>query len=218
MGAVTAARLEIDIVSDVVCPWCIVGYKQLERALAETRLSAHIQWHPFELNPQMPAAGQDLREHIAEKYGSSAADSQRARETLTALGQALGFRFRFDDDSRIVNTFKAHQLIEWADEQGRQHDMKLALFTAHFSDAHDVSDPETLADIAAGIGLDRDAALAVLAEARFAATVRAMQQFWIERGIRGVPGMVFQKQHLVTGAQGVEAYSDLLTRLSAGER
>lgn len=202
--------LRIDIVSDVVCPWCIIGYRQLAQALAQTGIRAQLLWHPFELNPQMPPEGQNMREHLAEKYGTSAEESITARQRLTALGQSLGFAFNFSDDSRMVNTFRAHQLIEWAEEQGRQTDMKLALFAAHFSDGRDVSDVATLAAIAGEIGLDQAAARAVLDDQHFAPHVRAMQQFWIEKGIRGVPAMVFDLKHLVTGAQGVETYASLL--------
>jgi len=207
---------EVDIVSDVVCPWCIIGYLQLQKACAITGFRTKVRWHPFELNPKMPDEGQDMRAHLAEKYGTTTAQSRETRQQLAALGADLGFAFNLADDSRMVNTFRAHQMIEWADEQGRQNVMKQALFAAHFSQGRDVSSVETLADIAAEQGFDRGQALAVLGDARFAATVRAMQNFWIDRGIRGVPGMVFQKKHLLTGAQGVDTYVAMLNRL-AGE-
>jgi len=206
--------LRIDIVSDVVCPWCIIGYQQLAQALADTGTKAQILWHPFELNSQMPPEGQNLREHLAEKYGTTAEDSVKARERLTTLGQFLGFTFTFSDDSRMVNTFRAHQLIEWAEEQGKQTEMKLALFAAHFTQGHDVSDIATLAAVARDIGLDPAAAQTALEEERFAPHVRTMQKFWIDKGIRGVPAMVFDLKHLVTGAQGVETYARLLTQFT----
>ena len=206
--------IRIDIVSDVVCPWCIVGYRQLAQALAETGVRADIQWHPFELNSDMPPEGQNLREHLTGKYGITRDQSEAARAQLTELGASLGFTFNFSDDSRMVNTFLAHQLIEWADQQGRQSDMKLALFKAHFSDARDVSDIDTLVDIAAGLGLDGDSARAALESGAMAWNVRSMQKFWIDKGVRGVPAMVFDKKHLVTGAQGAETYATLLKRLT----
>lgn len=209
------SRLRIDIVSDVVCPWCVIGHAQLARAIAQTGVPVQILWHPFELNPQMPPEGQNLREHITEKYGSTAEDSEKARAQLTELGASLGFSFAFTDDSRMVNTFRAHQLIEWAESQGRQTDMNLALFKAHFSDARDVSGIATLAAIAGELGLDAGDAEQALATGRHAAAVRTMQRFWIEKGIRGVPAMVFGLKHLVTGAQGIDTYAGLLSRLSA---
>ncbi|MDU8927460.1 DsbA family oxidoreductase [Alisedimentitalea sp. MJ-SS2] len=208
------APLRIDIVSDVVCPWCIIGYSQLARAIDQTDASVQILWHPFELNPQMPPQGQNLREHLAEKYGTTVEDSIKARAQLTELGASHGFTFNFSDDSRMVNTFHAHQLIELAETQGRQTDMKLALFKAHFSDGRDVSDIATLAAIAGELGLDASDAQSALTENRFAGEVRTMQKFWIDKGVRGVPAMVFDLKHLVTGAQGVDTYAQLLKRFS----
>lgn len=207
-------RLRIDIVSDVVCPWCAIGYHQLARAIDRTGVAVQILWHPFELNPQMPPEGQDLRQHLAEKYGTTREESDTARARLTELGAALGFTFAFSDDSRIVNTFRAHQLIEWAETLGRQTDMKLALLRAHFSQGRDVSDIATLAAVAGELGLDADDAEQALATGRHAAEVRTMQRFWIDKGVRGVPSMVFALKNLVTGAQGVDTYARLLTQFS----
>jgi len=206
--------LRIDIVSDVVCPWCIVGYRQLLQALAETGVQADVKWHPFELNTDMAPEGQNLREHIIEKYGITREQSDTARAHLTNVGAELGFTFNFTDDSRMVNTFLAHQLIEWADEQGRQTDMKLALFDAHFTDARDVSDLATLVDVAADLGLDADAARIALEGGHMAWNVRSMQKFWIDKGVRGVPAMVFDGKHLLTGAQGTTTYVQLLGRMT----
>lgn len=205
--------VRIDIVSDVVCPWCIVGYRQLSQALAQTGVQAEVKWHPFELNPDMPPEGQNLREHLIEKYAITPEQSISARAQLTALGADLGIVFNFSDDSRMVNTFLAHQLIEWADDQGRQTDMKLALFKAHFSDGRNVSDLATLVEIAAGLGLDAGAARVALEGETMAWNVRSMQTFWTDKGVRGVPAMVFGGKHLLTGAQGVETYVKMLGRL-----
>ena len=127
----TPNKLRIDIVSDVVCPWCIIGYRQLERALVETAIPYELHWHPFELNPDMPAEGQNLREHLAEKYGSTKEQSDANRINLTAIGAELGFEFRFTDDMRMHNTFNLHQLLHWAEQQGRKQDLKQAFFAAH---------------------------------------------------------------------------------------
>ncbi|HCS66196.1 MAG TPA: disulfide bond formation protein DsbA [Cellvibrio sp.] len=207
-------KLRIDIASDVVCPWCIIGYLQLERALAKTATPYELHWHPFELNPDMPAEGQNLREHLVEKYGITAAQSEVNRASITEAGAALGFEFRFTDDMRMHNTFNVHQLLHWADQQGRKHDLKQALFCAHFTHRRNLSDDNTLADVAAGIGLARDEALAVLADQRFATDVRAAEKFWIDAGIRGVPAVVFNQRHLVTGAQGTENYQQILAQLA----
>lgn len=210
-----AGSIHIDIVSDVVCPWCIVGFLQLRRALSRTGLPARLRWHPFELNPDMGPEGENLRDHVARKYGASAADSQQARDRLAALGQELGFTFAFTDNSRIVNTFAAHQLLDWAEGQGRQHDLKLALFHAYFTRGADVSDPAVLQQAAVTAGLDGSAARAALESGAHAAPVRRKQAHWAEQGVHGVPAMVFGQKYLVTGAQGVDGYTAVLNRVAA---
>ena len=206
--------LRIDIVSDVVCPWCIIGYRQLAKALEATGTAHEIHWHPFELNPGMPPEGQNLREHVAEKYGTTAAQSEESRVRMTEIGADLGFAFRFTDDMRMHNTFNVHQLLHWADQHGRMHDLKQALFAAHFTDHRNLSDDTVLADVAAEGGLERAEALAVLADQRFATDVRNAENAWLSQGIRGVPAMIFNRRHLVTGAQGVENYTRILEQLA----
>lgn len=207
--------LRIDIVSDVVCPWCIVGYRQLQQALADTGVAHEIHWHPFELNPTMSTEGQNLAEHIAEKYGASPAESQANRASLTKIGASLGFEFAFSDDMRMHNTFNAHQLLYWAHTQDLGNVMEEALFTAHFTHRRNLSDIAVLARIAAEIGLDEAEARAVLDDQRYAAEVRKAETFWTGQGIRGVPAVVFDRQHLVTGAQGVENFSAILRQITA---
>ena len=206
--------LHIDIVSDVVCPWCIIGYRQLVAALEETGTAHEIHWHPFELNPSMPAEGQNLRDHLAEKYGTTKEQSEASRINITAIGADLGFEFRFADDMRMHNTFNLHQLLHWANQQGRMHDLKQALFSAHFTHGRNLSDNSVLADVAAEIGLERTEALAVLEDQRFAKDIRSAEKFWIDAGINGVPAMIFNRRHLVTGAQGVENYTSILQQLA----
>ncbi|MEM8813324.1 MAG: DsbA family oxidoreductase [Pseudomonadota bacterium] len=207
------SRITIDIVSDVVCPWCIIGYKQLQHALEQVGLDAEIRWHPFELNPQMAPEGENLREHLGAKYGTTPEGSQKARARLTALGADLGFTFNYADDMRMVNTFRAHQLIHWAGTKDRAHDMKMALFGAFFTERRNLNDPEILVDAAAAIGLDGDEARKALADERFAQEVREAEQLWLARGVQGVPAIVFEERYLLSGAQGVENYAAALKRL-----
>ncbi|MFY0596261.1 MAG: DsbA family oxidoreductase [Cognatishimia sp.] len=206
--------LRVDIVSDVVCPWCAVGFKQLEQAVAASGHEIEVYWHPFELNPQMVPEGQNLREHLAEKYGSTKEQSDEVRGKLKELGNDLGFAFNFKDDSRIFNTFNAHQLIHWAGEQGKAHDLKLALLTAYFSDGKDVSDTEVLLGEVARIGLDADQAREAIESGEFTDMVRSKQEFWHSRGINSVPSMIFDSKHLVPGAQGTETYISILQQLA----
>ena len=209
--------IRVDIVSDVVCPWCVIGYHQLATAAKETGINLDVHWHPFELNPQMAAEGENLREHLAAKYGTTPEGSRKARARLTEMGAALGFTFNYADDMRMVNTFRAHQLIDWAEDQGRAHDMKLALFAAFFTRREDLNNVDVLADVASSIGLDRDTARAMLDSEERAESVREKEQFWTSRGVTGVPAMIFNRQHLVTGAQGEENYANILKQLQTAQ-
>lgn len=214
MPKTITAEIRIDIVSDVVCPWCIIGYKQLEQALGESGVTAEVHWHPFELNPNMAEEGENLREHLAAKYGTTPEGSRQARARLTELGAELGFEFNYADDMRMYNTFRAHQLLHWAGTQGRQHALKMALFAAFFSHRRDVNDVQVLAEVAASIGLSKASALAVLTDGRFAEAVREEEAFWTSRGITGVPAMIFDQRYLLVGAQGAETYKRMLEKLA----
>ncbi len=209
--------LRVDIVSDVVCPWCVIGYHQLAKAAQETGIDLDVHWHPFELNPQMADEGENLREHLAAKYGTTLEGSIKARARLTEMGAALGFTFNYADDMRMVNTFRAHQLIDWAEDQGRVHDMKLALFAGFFTRREDLNNVDILAAVAASIGLDDNATYAMLESGERAESVREKERFWTSRGVTGVPAMIFNRQHLVTGAQGEENYANILSQLQPAQ-
>ena len=206
--------LRIDIISDVVCPWCAVGYGQLAEALKQTDNEHEIHWHPFELNPDTPSEGRNWREHIAKKYGSSREEFDASRARITEAGAEVGFEFNFTEGTRTYNTFDMHQLLHWADQQERMHELKQALFAAHFTHAKDLSKRDILADIVAQIGLDRSEALAVLEDQRFAEIVRQAQQHWRQQGIQSVPSFIFNQKHLVSGAQGVENFKSILQHLA----
>ncbi|GAM56450.1 2-hydroxychromene-2-carboxylate isomerase [Vibrio ishigakensis] len=156
-------KLKLDFISDVVCPWCAIGYKRLEQAIKELGVEdkVEIELHPFELNPNMPAEGQNLRQHLAEKYGTTLEDSIRARENLTQLGAEVGFTFDYYDDMKMYNTREAHLAIQFAAKYGKQLELKLALFDAFFGERKDVSDREVLAQLLAKVGLPVDEALPI---------------------------------------------------------
>lgn len=209
--------VRIDIVSDVVCPWCIIGYRELQSALSESELTAEIHWHPFELNPQMPEEGENLRSHLAAKYGTTLEGSRAARARLTHIGETLGFEFNYADDMGIYPTFRAHQLLYWAKETKGwevQHRLKQALFASYFSHRKNVNDPSVLAERAEHVGLDPKEAIQVLNEQRFAQEVRREERTWVERGVRGVPAIIFDESYLIGGAQGVETYREMLAELA----
>ncbi|MEM6481634.1 MAG: DsbA family oxidoreductase, partial [Pseudomonadota bacterium] len=206
--------LRVDIVSDVVCPWCVIGYHQLAKAARDTGAELEVYWHPFELNPDMAAEGENLREHLAAKYGTTREGSIKARARLTDLGAALGFEFNYTDDMRMVNTFRAHQLIDWAGERGKAHAAKMVLFKAFFTRRENLNDLDVLASVATQIGLDADLAREALERGDLEQIVREKEKFWTARGVTGVPAMIFDKQHLVTGAQGEVTYARILQHLT----
>jgi predicted DsbA family dithiol-disulfide isomerase len=203
-----SAPLKIDFVSDVSCPWCVVGLYGLTQALHILRdeVSAEIRFQPFELNPKMAPEGQNITEHITEKYGSTPEQSQKNREMIRARGADVGFAFRTDGNSRIYNTFDAHRLLHWAGLEGRQQPLKEALFKAYFTDDGNPSDPVQLANIVESTGLDRSRAEAILGSDEFAKEVREEEQAWLSRGVSSVPTVVFNGQYAVTGGQPVETF------------
>lgn len=215
-----AVLLRIDIVSDVVCPWCIIGYKQVEQALTmlDTPVDAEFFWHPFELNTHMPPEGQDVAEHIQQKYGSTPEQSKANRQRLGEIGASLGFAFGDQPDRRIYNTFKAHKLLHIAGhERGwrEQTQLKLALFEAYFKHNRNVSDDAVLLEVADSVGLDRDACTAWLADEELSKTVRAEQAYWLDQNITGVPAIIFDQKFMVPGAQSAETFAGVIGKVLA---
>jgi predicted DsbA family dithiol-disulfide isomerase len=210
-------HLKIDFVSDVACPWCVIGLLGLEQALANAAdaVEADITFQPFELNPQMPAAGQNLVEHIAEKYGSTPEQSAANRAMIRSRGAGLGFTFNMSEESRIYNTFDAHRLLHWAETVGRQRELKHSLFKANFTDGTNVSDHAVLMDAAVAAGLDGDDAREILVSGRYAEEVRAAQREWISRGIRSVPAIVINGKWLISGGQPAAAFEQALRGIAA---
>ena len=205
-GTAAPRRLHIDFVSDVVCPWCAIGLASLEQALERTRgeVEADIHIHPFELNPQLGPEGEDADEQLAAN-----------QQAIVARGAALGFTFDMDRRRRIYNTFDAHRLLHWAGEEGRQRALKHALLRAYFTDGLDVSDHATLAAIAGKAGLPADRANEILASDTYAREVRTIEGFWQQNGIRGVPAVIFERRHLVSGGQPVDVFERALRDIAA---
>ena len=214
------AKLRVDIVSDVVCPWCIIGYKQLEKALAELgdEVDADIYWHPFELNPGMPDEGQDAAEHIQQKYGSTPEQAKAGRARIVDAGAALGFQFNYGDGKRVVNTFKAHKLLHWAGNSygpEKQTELKLAFFKAYFQDNQDVNDEAILLGVAESVGLNRDEAVAQITDEALTNQVRGEQQYWREQNISGVPALIFDQKFMVPGAQDSSTFVNVIRKVQA---
>lgn len=209
--------LKIDFVSDVSCPWCAIGLASLQTAVERIGPSLQVDLHfqPFELNPQMEPGGEDIEEHLGRKYGSTPAQSAAVRENIRQRGAALGVVFAMDKRSRIYNTFDAHRLLHWAEEEGKQLALKQALFKAYFTDGEDPSDHAVLERLAVAVGLDGARARAILQGEDFADAVRAQEQFYLQQGIHSVPAVVINDRHLISGGQPPEVFEQALRQLAA---
>ena len=212
-------KLKIDIVSDVMCPWCVIGYKRLESAIQSLGLedSVEIEWQPFELNPDMPAHGENLRAHIERKYDTTPKASAEARRNLTALAAEEGLVFNFFDDMRMVNTLELHVLLEYAAEQGMQHDLMMQFYADYFTLQKDMSDRAVMADSLAAVGLDATEGLAQLDDPEALQQVRARKAQWQKMGISSVPTFVFNRRSALNGAQPKEVFEQVLSELSGDQ-
>ena len=208
-------QIKIDIVSDVVCPWCTIGYKRLEKAISEMGVQdqVHIEWQPFELNPNMPAEGQNVQEHIAQKYGSSLDQQKASQQHMTEAGAELGFTFDYFDEMRMANTFEAHILLDYAEAFGKQTELKMTLTKAFFSERKDVSKRDVLKQALLDVDLNAEEALAQLDKEEAQKAVRNKQEFWKNAGVNSVPTIVFNRESAVTGAQPVDVFKKVLTEL-----
>lgn len=210
-------KLKIDIVSDVVCPWCIIGYKRLEKAILELGIQdqVEIEWQPFELNPNMPIEGQNLQEHIAEKYGATLEQQKESQQGMIDAGEEVNFTFDYFDEMRMANTFEAHVLLEYAKDFGKQTELKMRLINAFFSERKDVSQKEILKEALLDVGLNADEALAQLDTDEARKEVRSKQNYWKSLGVNSVPTIVFNRKSAVTGAQPIDTFKEVLTGLLA---
>jgi predicted DsbA family dithiol-disulfide isomerase len=212
-------RMRIDFISDIVCPWCAIGLYSLEAAAARIPgLTLDLHFHPFELNPGMGPEGQDIEEHLAQKYGASPAQLAGTRQAIRERGAALGFTFSMEARSRIYNTRDGHRLLHWADEAfgpALQRTLKVALLKAYFTDGRNVSDRAVLLDIAVAAGLPEPEARELLAGDRYDAEVEAAEAEVQAQGIHSVPAIVINQRHLIQGGQPVEVFEQLLRQVMA---
>lgn len=211
--------IHIDFVSDVVCPWCAVGLGALQQAIANLgdEVAVTLAFKPFELNPDMPPEGQDIVEHIQQKYGSTPEQVAANREHIRQRGAEVGFRFDMQARGRIYNTFDAHRLLHWAGEQSAraQRDLKLSLFTAYFTEGRDPSDHALLLERAVAVGLDAEQARAVLASERYADAVRDAESLYHSLGVSSVPAVIINERHLISGGQPPEVFEQALRQIAA---
>ena len=222
------ATLDIAIISDVMCPWCVIGIGALEQALArlDGRVSARVSLHPFELNPDMPRAGENVADHIARKYGRAPGESSGVRDEIRRRAAEIGFAMNSNSNSRIWNSFDCHRLLHWAatDEAAtdsapqsgvaRAMALKKALFAAHFTDNRDMGDPAVLSEAAFAAGLDPLAARALLDSDRYAAEVRAEEAAWRGEGIAAVPTFVINGRYVISGGHSADIFERALLRIA----
>ena len=210
--------LKIDFVSDIACPWCAVGLFSLEKALERLQgeVQAELHFQPFELNPDMAPGGQDLGEHLSEKYGSTAEQQAQIRATIAARGAEVGFTFAPGGRGRVYNTFDAHRLLAWAQGQGdgAQHRLKKALLAAYQGRAERIEDPEVLLAAVQAAELNTVAAREVLESGAYADKVRAVEQLYQRSGIRSVPAVIINDQYLISGGQPVEVFEQSLRQIA----
>lgn len=212
-------RLSIDFISDVVCPWCVIGLGGLDEALRQLdgQVEADIRFHPFELNPDMPPEGEDIAGHVARKYGATPDQSAGSRNMIRARAADVGFTINGGPDSRIWNTFDAHRLLHWAGLAGaaEQRALKMALFRAHFTDGRNISDHGVLLEAVEAAGLDADDAAAVLGSDRYGEAVRIAEATWRQNGIGAVPTLIIDGRYIISGGQTGEVFAKALGRIAA---
>tara|TARA_B110000503_G_scaffold138122_2_gene223678 strand:+ start:4518 stop:5192 length:675 start_codon:yes stop_codon:yes gene_type:complete len=206
-------KLKIDIVSDVVCPWCTIGYKRLALAISELGVEnqIEIEWQPFQLNAFMPVEGQNIKEHLAEKYGSTDEQFNAMQQQMVDTGSEVGFTFDYFDEMRMSNTFEAHILLEYAKQFNKQTELQMRLTTAFFSERKDISDLGVLAQALKDVGLNEEEGMAKLKDINAHEKIKETEAYWKSLGVNSVPTIVFNRKSAVTGAQPVDVFKQVLS-------
>lgn len=209
----------IEIISDVSCPWCVIGYRALEQAITELDAGDEfkLSWRAFELNPNMPVEGQDKNEHIQQKYGLTEEQSKANRQNLIDRGKSVDYDFNFAEGGRVYNTFNAHRLIHWAAEHGLQTELKLALFDLYFQQEGNPSDSQQLLKCVESVGLPIGEANALLNSNEFEKEVRAEQALTQQQGVSAVPAFIFDNKFLISGGQPKDAFIDAINEIKSQE-
>ena len=207
--------VSIDIISDVSCPWCIIGFRSLQLAIDELDKDdeVEINWRPFELHSAMGPEGLDRAKYIQKKYGLTPEQAQANRQNLIDRGLTVGYEFHFPENGRVYNTFDAHRLLHWAKQFSLQTQLKLALFDLYFKQAGDPSNHQALLKCVEEVGLSVPAAEAVLTSDQYVEEVHADQALSQSQGVTAVPAFIFNNKYLVSGGQPKEAFIDVLQEL-----
>jgi len=209
-------HLKLDIVSDVSCPWCIIGYQSLNQALAKLApdVSVDITWQPFELNPHMAKEGQEITEHLTEKYGISVEQSEQNKAMIKQRGLDVDYEFGNRGGGRIYNTFDAHRLLHWAKEHGKQTELKLALFDLYFKQNGNPSDHQQLLAVSQKVGLDKEKAQQILESNEYEQDVRELQRHYQSAGISSVPAVIVNNKHLISGGQPADVFEQAMREIA----
>lgn len=219
--------LRVDIISDVMCPWCLIGWLKFQKVIEhfEDQIAFEIHWRAFELNPDMPEEGVDAAEYMSKRYQLSAEKSRENRSRIAQTATELGFPIEWGTGFRLRNSYRAHRLLKWAeavDEAGdgpkgdRQTQLKMELFKSHFQHGEDVNDVETLAVVAGRAGLDAGKAAQIARGDTYGDVVRAEEAMWQENGIFGVPTFLLNERMLISGAQEPEYFMRVIERKILG--
>ena len=207
--------MKINIVSDIVCPWCIIGYKRLMNAITELGVKDRIElnWIPYELNPDMPTEGQNLQEHLSEKYGSTSLEQKKMKEEMTAMALTLGFQFNFYDGMRMFNTREAHILLDFAKEFDKQTDLNLRFMTAFYNEKKNIANQTILLDELEAVGLDRLKALERLKSEEAKYSIVQEEKHWQQMGVKSTPTFIFEDMSAIPGAQPEEVFKNAISNL-----
>ncbi|GAA6178897.1 DsbA family oxidoreductase [Shimia sp. NS0008-38b] len=207
--------IKLDVISDPICPWCLIGKTRLEKALAqEPDHPFVIEWHPFQLNPDMPAAGMDRREYLETKFGGKD-NAVRVYGDIERHAREEGLEIDFAAIKRTPNTIDAHRLIHWAGIEQKQNDVVDALFTAYFMEGRDIGSADVLADIADGVGMDAAVVRKLLSTDTDVEDMRKRDTHSREMGVNSVPTFIVANQHAVPGAQPAELWLKVIADLRA---
>jgi predicted DsbA family dithiol-disulfide isomerase len=210
-------KIQIDIVSDIACPWCAIGYARLELAmeLLGPEYEFTIQWHAFELDPAHSGKSEPILQALVKKYGGSEEDMRANQSQMMTVAKELGLNFDKLQQRMTCNTFDAHRLVKWAEQQGLQTDMNKTLFEAYFGKAMNVSDQNVLLDCAESLGLDPTKAKQVLESDEYTAAVRDDQATYQKAGVTSVPAYIINSKYLISGAQEPNTLVQALKEISA---
>lgn len=205
--------VKLDILSDPICPWCYIGKTNLDKALAAVPDHPFvIEWHPFQLNPDMPEGGMDRREYLERKFGGKEG-AVKAYAPVVEHAEKAGLNINFEAMKRTPNTLDAHRLIHWAGIEGKQNDVVDALFDAYFVQGRDIGDHEVLADIADGVGMDAAVVLKLLKSDADRDDIRKRDAHSREMGVNSVPTFIVANQHAVPGAQPPELWAQVIDEI-----